>query len=226
MDLKIVFDEEGKNYDVSRAMMGSALSKKIADSINNFLYSGKNGKSLLEQIRKGELSHTNIDQIGVLLNTLKMVFTKVQENDFYFLKIFLKNDNIDLIIEPITPSSVENLSLVGEGTEIKFKISSTKIPVGSKEIVKSAIMRILGNTEIINRAESYLLDMIDEGMTLINAEFQKHPMIILYDHKGKAPKQDGVACVGVYTHFKFTDITQNGFKVIPAEMEMKSTNST
>ena len=55
-------------------------------------------------------------------------------------------------------------------------------------------------------------------MELINVEFDKHPMIVLNDFKNADHTE---VCPGVFTEFKFAQITQNKFKIVPSGYQVK-----
>ena len=224
LDLQIVFDDSLENFELLNIMLKNAISKdkfdKISFLLNNPAANKKMGGrasplSLVQQLRKGEFSNSNINVFHGLMKLVSQVLTSIVENEFYFMKIFLKDTNIDLAIKPIGVTE-EKLKTIKKNEEINFEVLKPFNKKSQKKL-KNTIMRILGNREIIQNPD-YLKVMVEDGMSNINSEFEKHPMILLNDLRKESRE---TLCSGIHTNFTFDQITQSGFKIIPAGLIKK-----
>lgn len=219
-DLSKIFDEKNTNYDAVTKMLSDAIDEERFQKISSILHAKSNrGTTLVDQIKKGEFSYDHMDKTSQILDLLNIGFKRVKNNNFYYLKIFLNQEDYNLSISPRKPKKIETLKNVDSGSDISFNVTG-KISKAADEDVKNAILRILANGDIFTTT-NYLETMIDEGITKINEEFNKHPMIIIVDHDKAGSRRD-LAAVGIFNKFRFTNISQNGFKVIPEEY--KKTN--
>lgn len=224
-DLSKIFTEgpESNNYAAVKEMLNDAITEESYNEIAKLLHATtSSGNTIIDQIKKGEFSYTNIEKTSTILDILNIGFKSIKENNFYYLKIYLNDENYNLSVEPVKPSKVSELVGVDDGSEITFAVKS-RITKASEQDVKNSILRILANSDIFT-TKNYLHTMIEDGMTRINDEFKLHPMIIISDHLRGGDKN--IAVVGVFNRFKFNDITQSGFKVVPEDYTVaKSSNN-
>ncbi len=212
---KIFTDEVGSNnYEAVSEMLNDAITEESYNEIARLLHTTtSNGNTIIDQIKKGEFSYANIEKASAILDILNIGFKSIKENNFYYLKIYLNDENYNLSVEPVRPALAKDLVGVDDGSEITFAVKS-RITKASEQDVKNSILRILANSDIFT-TKNYLQTMIDDGMTRINDEFKLHPMIIISDHLRGG--DTSIAAVGVFNRFKFNDITQSGFKVVPED---------
>lgn len=216
-DLSKIFTDDPattNNYSTVKEMLNDAITEDSYKQIVQLLHAKtQKGNTIIDQIKKGEFSYTNIEKTSTILDILNIGFKSIKENNFYYLKIYLNDENYNLSVEPVKPSTVKGLTGVDDGSQITFAVKS-KITKASEQDVKNSILRILANSDIFT-TKNYLHTMIDDGMTRINDEFKLHPMIIISDHLRGG--NTNIAAVGVFNKFKFNDVTQSGFKVIPED---------
>lgn len=222
-DLSYVFKDG--NEDVVKSMLGETISSETFDQISNILDS-----NIIEQLKKGEFSASNIIKANKILNLLKLSFMKMKDNEFFYMKVYIKNKNMNFVISKASPDPRKKD--ISNEAEVKF-VASIQVSDDTDREIKAALMRILGNTDLIH-SDGYISEMAVEAMEEINNAFEtKHPMILLNDLKGanktKPGKDNGVkvdaypganktkACLGVFNKFKMGDITQRGFKVYPVD---------
>jgi hypothetical protein len=220
-DAASIFNNDESNYKLLKTLFSSSMTPENYENISALLSKpiGKSHYTLMDQLRKGEFSSEHMGMFNTITRLLKSSLHAVKQNDFYFMKIFLKDKNLDLAIEPLK-DTLDKLDTVNrkEGVTLSFT-ARTLVSKKVQKDVSTTILRILGNIEIINNENTnYLKQIIDEAMELINVEFDKHPMIVLNDFKNADHTE---VCPGVFTEFKFAQITQNKFKIVPSGYQVK-----
>jgi len=220
-DLSKIFNNDTKNYKLLTTLFSNSMTKKNFTMLSNMLNNkstARSNYSLIEQLRKGEFSNNHMILFQKVIKLLEKSLLGVKQNNFYFMKIFLKDKNLDLAIAPLDTTNKKLSSDISSGEKITFETKEVFSKTDQEDMV-STILRILANKEIFE--DGYLNKIVEEAMIGINKEFKVHPMIILNDFTKGNPAS---ACGGIHTEFYFYKITQNKFKIVPVGLNVKSSS--
>ncbi len=220
-DVSKLFNNEQNNYKLLITLFSNSMTEKnfmlISKMLNDSSMTGSK-YSLIDQLRKGEFSNSHMTLFQKVIKLLEKSLIGVKQNNFYFMKIFLKDKNLDLAITPLDTTNSKLTGNIESGETITFETKDVFSKSDQEEMV-STILRILSNKEIFE--ENYLNQIVAEAITGINKEFKMHPMIILNDFK---TGDHDIACGGIFTEFYFHQITQNKFKIVPVGLKAKTNN--
>lgn len=193
--------------------------KALVDRISKTLSSTIKGtkRTFKEALSSGEFSSIAITSINILLSDLHKLFDLIKENNFYYMKVIGKQNEIYKIID----------SNESNGNTI-FTTTQTNVKKEDEQELIESILDVLGNKNLSNNTGDFFTKVLLDLESKINTEFKQHPMILLYDTAGNDSTGNSMGigklpkiAEGLYDNFKIQAITRGNVAVMPVEQYFK-----
>lgn len=202
-NLSMIFSDN-KNKEILTAQIegldnGVELFNKLKQSLMMPIPGSAN--TLINAFATGEISRTAIETMKDALLNFSTLVEKIEQNKFYYMKIFKKSDNtIYKVIDGPNPT----------GKNVSFKAKALANPQEEEKVVKT-LLKILDNKIFIENPDTYVEKAFAEIEEHINSSFEKHPMILLNDDKGR---NEDSGDSKIITNITYVDDVIKKFKVV------------